>query len=163
MNGCTNPSNSILLFENCSSGGGGGGIPGSPGEPDCPNVSNLFSTGDECRDGIFQNTSTGYIPGSINWNFGDQASGLNNISTLEEPGHIYENVGTYDVTLTVTAQTGCTATITKPITVLPPPDGILDVVPSPEATIKVTEYNEFGQPADCFFDGYILCEGEDFF
>ena len=60
--------------------------------------------------------------------------------------------GVYDVT--ISDAFGCT---------YKPPTAVLDVIAEPSATIKVTEYNEFGQPADCFFDGYILCEGEDVF
>ncbi|MFK7806378.1 MAG: PKD domain-containing protein, partial [Saprospiraceae bacterium] len=395
VNGCTNFSNSIYLNETCNPDGT---CTNPPGEQDCPNVSNTFETGDECRHGIFENTSVGYVPGSVVWNFGDFASGSNNASTLDNPEHMftsaglfnivmevtdpsgvvcfinspfevpvaanfdvdfaclgeptafkdistftsgttitdwdwdfgdptsganntstlelpdhtYNTLGTYDVILTVTAQTGCTSTITKQVTVLPPPtgtfavpdnsceatalsfvadlgadvvssswdfgdpvsgdantavsentfhafsatgifdvtltfeniygcsnsvtlpvnvdannlsgditmdpsspicadnsttaisptggsswswgtsqqtetitiseagiydltitddfgctysppDAVLDVIPNPEAVIKVTEFNEFGQPSDCFFDGYVLCEGEDVF
>jgi PKD repeat protein len=38
---------------------------------------------------------------SWNWNFGDPVSGTNNISTLQNPAHIYSNAGNYLVTLTV--------------------------------------------------------------
>ena len=394
INGCSSISNIFSLVENCGTGGG----PPSPPGVNCNGVSNIYNNGPTCDHGIFLNTSTDYLPGSVFWNFDDPASGANNISTLEnpehfftaagfygvqmavtklngtgcilhkpfevpaqanfdfvstcpglpvifeditnftpgttitnwdwdfgdpasgtnntsnlqDPEHIYSSVGTYTVSLTINAQTGCSSTITREVTVLappvasfqtpnvscqatalafnidmnpgitsfewnfddpasggantsqlantfhafsapgiydvqlkvyniygcsdsttlsvpidqnnlsgditmfpgspicegdqttvsPPPGGIawnwsdgsstetltydeaatfevtitdaqgctyspptatLDIIAQPEATIKVTEYNEYGQPADCFFSGYILCEGEDVF
>lgn len=41
------------------------------------------------------------------WDFGD---GLT--STLSEPVHVYQNIGSYDVTLTVTSQGGCSSSYT---------------------------------------------------
>jgi PKD repeat protein len=38
---------------------------------------------------------------SYSWNFGDPASGLNNTSTLSNPTHVYNSMGIYMVTLTV--------------------------------------------------------------
>lgn len=38
---------------------------------------------------------------SVEWNFGDPTSGNNNISTLENPSHIFSASGTYDVSLTI--------------------------------------------------------------
>ena len=394
INNCNAQSNSITLFENC--GGGGGDIP-LPGVG-CSNVSNNINTGTTCVHGLFENTSSNYLAGTVQWNFGDPASGIDNTSTLENPvhffpaagyypismqvtmldgnecvllkdfevpvqadfdaisncpgeavefedlstftptssiatwnwnfgdpasgssntsnnqhpNHIFNTLGNYEVTLIITAPSGCTSTTIKTISVLPPPtasfdlpniscaetgvgfslnsspgitsfewnfdepasgaantsrlantfhafsnagiynvqlkvfniygcsDSIsipvsisqnnlsglidlapgsplcegtsatitsppgasswiwsnditsesftqietgvfeltitddngcdysppavtLDIIAEPEATIKVTEYNEYGQPVDCFFNGYILCEGEDVF
>ncbi|MBL7892090.1 MAG: PKD domain-containing protein [Bacteroidia bacterium] len=47
------------------------------------------------------------------WDFGDPASGTNNTSGSKNPVHVYNNIGTYNVTLTITNAYGCTATITK--------------------------------------------------
>ncbi|MCI5081442.1 MAG: PKD domain-containing protein, partial [Saprospiraceae bacterium] len=55
------------------------------------------------------------------WDFGDPTSG-NNISNMQDPTHTYMNPGTYTVELTVTANTGCTSTIQKDITIFPPPN-----------------------------------------
>ncbi|ATL47350.1 hypothetical protein COR50_09305 [Chitinophaga caeni] len=43
------------------------------------------------------------------WSFGDGAT-----STLENPNHTYNQLGTYDVTLTVTNANGCTNTLSLP-------------------------------------------------
>ncbi|MBL7816022.1 MAG: gliding motility-associated C-terminal domain-containing protein [Saprospiraceae bacterium] len=48
------------------------------------------------------------------WNFGDGAT-----STVENPTHIYQVGGTYNVTLTVTDGNGCTGTITKQVIIHP--------------------------------------------
>jgi PKD repeat protein len=44
---------------------------------------------------------------SWNWNFGDPASGTNNVSTLKNPSHVYTNGGNYFVTLTVINSNTC--------------------------------------------------------
>lgn len=51
------------------------------------------------------------------WEFGDPASGVNNISTLQNPSHIFSSSGTFDVLMIVTNTDGCTDTVTKPVTV----------------------------------------------
>jgi PKD repeat protein len=43
------------------------------------------------------------------WDFGDPASGANNTASSADPQHIFAAGGTYHVTLTVTALSGCTA------------------------------------------------------
>jgi len=49
----------------------------------------------------FFNQSTGN-PTSLLWNFGDSASGMNNISTTHDPTHIFSANGVYHVCLTIT-------------------------------------------------------------
>jgi len=44
---------------------------------------------------------------SYSWNFGDEKSGTNNISTESNPTHIYNYEGVYDVKLTVVTTKGC--------------------------------------------------------
>lgn len=46
------------------------------------------------------------FPVTVIWNFGDPASGGNNTSALFEPTHIFSALGTYNISLTITA--GCT-------------------------------------------------------
>jgi gliding motility-associated-like protein len=54
---------------------------------------------------------------SWSWNFGDPASGINNVSNLQNPTHKYSNYGTYPVTLQATTSNGCVNQITKPYTI----------------------------------------------
>ncbi len=56
----------------------------------------------------FTNTTTGPGTLSYNWVFGDGGS-----STLQNPTHIYNSTGSFNVTLTVTSSLGCQATIVK--------------------------------------------------
>ena len=58
-------------------------------------------------------TGTGY---SYSWDFGDPSSGGSNISTLNNPQHIYQQSGSYTVKLTVTIG-NCTASTTQTVTV----------------------------------------------
>lgn len=53
------------------------------------------------------------------WNFGDgnATPGNPNTSTVKNPQHRYTVAATYNVTLTVTSGSGCSATVTKPYTV----------------------------------------------
>ncbi|MBL4754068.1 MAG: PKD domain-containing protein [Flavobacteriales bacterium] len=76
-----------------------------------------FTAPNACLDStsaFFDNT-----PGNIvswNWDFGDL-----NTSTNANPQNLYAAAGTYNVTLSVTAQNGCSDTVVKPVTVLPRP------------------------------------------
>ena len=58
------------------------------------------------------------------WDFGDPASGSSNLSTAQNPSHVYNTPGNKMVTLRVTNSNYCETTISKPITVngLPAPD-----------------------------------------
>ncbi|MDF3028749.1 MAG: hypothetical protein K0S23_3056 [Fluviicola sp.] len=68
----------------------------------------------------FTNTSSGSGL-TYSWNFGDPGSGAQNTSNLINPVHQYNAVGsgtqTYNVTLTVTNSSGCTASISQTVTV----------------------------------------------
>jgi gliding motility-associated-like protein len=74
------------------------------------------------------NSTTSTIPpasGTITgwtWDFGDPASGANNISTQQNPTHLFSGWGTYNVTLFVTTSNGCRSTVrTTPVFVNPVP------------------------------------------
>jgi len=54
---------------------------------------------------------------SLQWDFGEPGSGLNNTSTLPDPIHTYAQDGTYFVHLTATSDSGCVKTISKEVTV----------------------------------------------
>ncbi len=62
------------------------------------------------------------------WYFGDPNSGINNSSTLQNPSHLFTDIGPFDVTLIVTNTMGCTDTIVKTleITELPTVDFTVD-------------------------------------
>ena len=54
---------------------------------------------------------------SWHWNFGDPASGGNNISTAQNPTHTFTNTGTFNVTLIVNNASNCSDTIVKAVAV----------------------------------------------
>jgi gliding motility-associated-like protein len=47
---------------------------------------------------------------SRSWDFGDPASGSNNVSSLENPSHIYNDTGSFTITLSITDAGGCVKT-----------------------------------------------------
>ncbi len=55
------------------------------------------------------------------WDFGDAASGPNNLSSQQNPTHIYSAAGIYSVRLLVTNAGGCTRDTLIPVTVKPKP------------------------------------------
>jgi len=71
------------------------------------------------------------------WNFGDGSTG-----TGSPVSHNYGLPGTYDVTLTITTNNGCTddTTVTGLISVIPPPEAAFSATPQP-TTILETEIN----------------------
>jgi PKD repeat protein len=71
---------------------------------------------------------------SWQWNFGDTTSGTGNTSTLQNPVHIFNIPGTYQVMLTVLNATGCSSSITMSITV--------NQKPTAEFTFTAPELNQ---------------------
>jgi len=65
-----------------------------------------------------------FLPGSgitaWNWDFGDPASGANNTAAIRTPTHVFATGGIYPVTLTVTANSGCTSSATEPVDIPQP-------------------------------------------
>jgi len=59
----------------------------------------------------FQNISTN--ADSLIWNFGDPISGTDDTSTAENPLHMYSDIGTYIVTLSVFTKDSCWDKITS--------------------------------------------------
>lgn len=55
------------------------------------------------------------------WNFGDPISGLNNISTLQNPVHTFATPASYNVTLIISNTSSCADTIVKTIVISPQP------------------------------------------
>ena len=64
--------------------------------------------------------STGAVT-AWSWNFGDPASGVNNISNLQSPCHVFTGLGPYTVILTVTSDSGCQSTTNLQATINPLP------------------------------------------
>ncbi len=71
-----------------------------------------------------------YLPGntisSWSWDFGHPASGIDNVSGDRNPTHIYDDPGSYDVTLVI-SDGACTSTLVQTITIYPLP--IVDITP----------------------------------
>ncbi len=163
----------------------------------------------------------------IEWDFGDPGSGDANSSFIENTYHSYDTPGNYTVTMTVTNIYGCSATMSKVINIeannltgtiglsqpspicegdqimltaptggvawswstgenteqitvgledvygvtitdsegctYAPPASIIEVIPAPNGTIRVVEYDDFDQPAQYIYGSYGTCEGEDVF
>lgn len=81
-----------------------------------------FTTPDIClNDAAAQFTNVSSIADGSHltylWDFGDPSSGTDNISTLQNPTHIYHAAAIYQVKLTVTSDSACVAEITKSFTV----------------------------------------------
>lgn len=85
----------------------------------CANLAPGFLASDACEGTAiaFNNTTTSTETiTSWNWDFGD-----NNSSTEESPSHTYVISGNFEVSLTVTTQSGCSATVMDFVTVFPTP------------------------------------------
>ncbi|MGQ0828878.1 MAG: PKD domain-containing protein [Bacteroidota bacterium] len=84
-----------------------------------------FTNSNRCEDAVTQffgqATTFGYPMTQWTWNFGDPASGLNNISSLQNPVHVYANSATYTVQLIAQNNYGCADTLNQNITINPPP------------------------------------------
>jgi gliding motility-associated-like protein len=72
----------------------------------------------------FTNTSANYI--SYTWNFGDGET----VSNVPDPSHVYQNPGTYLVTLTVLGDNGQTTTTVDSVVVLTPAAVLAAAVPA---------------------------------
>lgn len=86
---------------------------------------------------------TTFTESSINctqwsWNFGDPLSGVNNVSTLQNPTHIFSGPGTYTVTLIAATPGGCPDTLIKTVTVWPKPTAAFSANPNPVSTLDPT-------------------------
>lgn len=73
---------------------------------------------------FFQNIEliSGVTVSNVEWNFGDPASGPENISTELNPRHLFSDAGTYEVVLKIEDSEGCVVEKTKTIIVPAAPD-----------------------------------------
>ena len=86
-------------------------------------VSNFLYDNSDCDTVAF--TSTGYDPNGLDivswyWDFGDPGSGVNNISTLQNPFHQYFNGGTYTVMHVIQNESGCSDTAYQEVIISKP-------------------------------------------
>ena len=94
-----------------------------------PQIDFVFVNSLQCAPSIAQfiNLSTADTPPIYTWTFGDgQTSNINN------PSHVYNNVGTYNVGLTMITIEGCIDTLHLMM------QDLINVYPSPEAGFMVT-------------------------
>ncbi|MBK7031645.1 MAG: PKD domain-containing protein [Bacteroidales bacterium] len=102
-----------------------------------------------CQGNPAQFNPSGMALGTIAswfWNFGD-----GNTSTLQAPSHIYTFAGTYSVTLSVTDTSGCSRSVTHPLTIVTPPVVNFDFN-SPNCDDMAVQFNDLSTaPA-----GYIV-------
>jgi gliding motility-associated-like protein len=89
------------------------------------------------------------VPDSIHWDFGDPASGANNISNELNPAHTYLQSGIYTVTAFVRYPDGRTETAIREVTVtaLPEPYPVSDTVICKGSTVTLQ--------AESGFDSYL--------
>lgn len=80
-----------------------------------------------------------------NWNFGDPGSGTNNFSTLQNPLHVYNTNGSYDVTLIVKNTGFCYDTILKTVTVTDNP--VADFTADTACVGGVTQFTDISTVA----------------
>jgi gliding motility-associated-like protein len=81
---------------------------------DCTDTPVSFFNRSRFLGGVF---ATGF-----EWDFGDPASGAANMSTLENPEHIFSGPGTYDVRFEVQTSSGCSISYTRPVVIPDFPD-----------------------------------------
>jgi PKD repeat protein len=122
-----------------------GRVTSSVSVPVAPRFTHLFTGA--CREVKFTNTST-LLPGvsilSVMWDFGDGTP----TSPLIMPTHTFPNPGTYNVTLTITTNTGCVTTYTVPITVQGISTPTYSVMSSPACVGDNVMFNFSGFPSD---------------
>ena len=77
------------------------------------------------------------------WNFGDPASGINNISNISTPSHVFSSVGLFTVTLIASGIGSCSDTITLDINVLSLPNPNISASTSicPNASAQLSASN----------------------
>ncbi len=126
-NGCKNISNTVVVFDWCDPANGGTCNGGNCNLDYCDNPNGTldfdFVQGAQCNEWNFTNLSVNYEPGSLQWNFGDEAV-ANDVSTLDNPSYTFSNAGFYHVLLVGKVEDGdnlgsyCSIWRSKVVTVL---------------------------------------------
>ncbi len=92
----------------------------------------------------FSDLSTGNIVSCL-WNFGDPSSGSSNISSSSSASHTFNQSGNYDISLEITDDNGCVATMTN--------ISMIEVYPNPVASfIMLPNIGSMDQPTISFID-----------
>lgn len=95
-------------------------------DADHVSVAAKFDAPPECASDAtkFRDLTT-FLPGeSISnwaWNFDDPTSGGLNFSTDKDPSHLFSALGLHQISLVVTAASGCTSVFSKAVGIQPPP------------------------------------------
>ncbi len=115
-----------ILWGNLPSSNVPGGCPlGVTRDVRIPAAANFDFTTACAGETVFFTDKTVFMPGTSIvgwfWNFGD-TPGPDNTSTLQNPEHIYENPGVYNIELAVTHEDGCISSYNKNYTVFPIPE-----------------------------------------
>ncbi len=91
------------------------------------------------------------------WNFGDPASGSSNQSTQSDPTHLFSAAGTYEVTLSIQSQSGCTDADTMEITITDAPEVDFTFTPAcmhEPVSFTITDLTNLDQYFWDFGDGH---------
>ncbi len=99
----------------------------------------------------FMDSTLSWTPVTYQWQFGDGA-----VSNDAEPLHVYDQVGVYDVTLTIEVDSGCAAiqTVSFPGAVVVNPSPVADFVVTPEETDVFTPEFEVQDASQGAIDWY---------
>jgi PKD repeat protein len=105
------------------------------------------------------------------WNFGDPQSGNNNVSTLQNPDHVFTSAGSYVITLHTIDSTGCewnrtqtiyahstydlygTAFLSNDLTV---DHGLAELIRVDSGLVVTVDSQEFGDSAGMYWFGGVL-------
>ncbi|MFN5355054.1 MAG: PKD domain-containing protein [Bacteroidota bacterium] len=89
----------------------------------------IFTPVDEClSDTVYFNDNSVINGGSAvswSWDLGD-----GNISFAQNPTHVYNTPGSYNIVLTVTSNMGCTSTVNDSLNIYPMPQALFSSVPA---------------------------------
>lgn len=103
-----------------------------------------FSVPDELKcapyTAKFTDLSFAHTPIYYDWNFGDGGT-----STEQNPIHVYEDVGVYDVTLTIRTDSGCIDTLTLLR------ENLIEIFPRPTSLFSVAPERQDEYHADFYF------------
>jgi gliding motility-associated-like protein len=104
-----------------------------------PVISISSNVNNGCEPTTILFSSTNNQPGGTSfWNFGDGLSGVNDTSTVQNPSHVYNYAGSYDITYIYANTIGCSDTVTMPgyITIHSQPLASFTSTPQPTSMVN---------------------------